>query len=199
MIQSRRDFLKNAGKLAVAASVASVVPMSALAEEAKNTHPYAYTKLDPETTANLAYESFSAMGGCCIGVANALIGQLYPEFPVQMFANGAAGYSVNSLCGCVGGAAAAFGLYCEAADSKALLKELQTWYKESTLPMFERDEKVVAQVVPGSVNCVDSLGQFFRASGITEMSDPNRIHRCALLTADVAKKAAELLNEHFGV
>lgn len=199
MIQSRRDFLKNAGKLAVAASVASVVPMSALAEEAKNTHPYTYTKLDPEATANLAYESFSAMGGCCIGVANALIGQLYPEFPVQMFANGAAGYSVNSLCGCVGGAAAAFGLYCEAADSKALLKELQTWYKESTLPMFERDEKVVAQVVPGSVNCVDSLGQFFRASGITEMSDPNRIHRCALLTADVAKKAAELLNAHFGV
>ena len=198
MIQSRRDFLKNAGKLAVAASVASVIPMSAMAEAAP-AHPYAYTKLDPDATANLGYESFSAMGGCCIGVANALIGQLYPEFPVQMFANGAAGYTANSLCGCIGGAAAAFGLYCSAADSKALLKELRTWYKTSTLPAFERDDKVLAQVVPGSVNCVDSVGKFFQATGITEMGNPDRIHRCALLTADVAKKAAELLNAHFGV
>ena len=33
MIQSRRDFLKNAGKVAVAASVATVLPMGALAEK----------------------------------------------------------------------------------------------------------------------------------------------------------------------
>lgn len=198
MVQSRRDFLKSAGKLAVAASVASVLPMSAVAETAA-AHPYAYTKLDPDVTANIAYESFSAMGGCCIGVANALIGQLYPEFPVQMFGNGAAGYTANSLCGCLGGAAAAFGLYCSAADSKTLLKEIMTWYKESTLPVFERDEPVAAQVVPGSVNCADSVGKLFQATDIREMSDPRRIHRCALLTADVAKKAAEMLNAHFGV
>ena len=197
MIQSRRDFLKNAGKLAVAASVASVLPMSAMAEAPA--HPYAYTKLDPDATANLAYESFSAMGGCCIGVANGIISQLNPEFPVQMFANGAAGYTANSLCGCIGGAAAAFGLYCNAADSKALLKELMAWYKESTLPMFERDEPVVAQVVPGSVNCADSLGKFFQATGITTLSDPGRIVRCSCLAADVAKKTVELLNAHYGV
>ena len=198
MVQSRRDFLKNAGKLAVAASVASVIPMSAMAESAP-AHPYTYTKLDPVATANLAYESFSAMGGCCIGVANALIGQLYPEFPVQMFANGAAGYTANSLCGCIGGAAAAFGLYCTAADSKTLLKELMAWYKETSLPTFEREDPVAAQVVPGSVNCADSVGKLFQATDIREMSDPRRIHRCALLTADVAKKAAELLNAHYGV
>jgi len=197
MIQTRRDFLKNAGKIAVAASVASVLPMSAMAEAPA--HPYTYTKLDPDATANLAYESFSAMGGCCIGVANALIGQLYPEFPVQMFANGAAGYTANSLCGCIGGAAAAFGLYCNAADSKALLKELMAWYKESSLPVFEREDPVAAQVVPGSVNCADSVGKLFQATDIREMSDPRRIHRCALLTADVAKKAAEMLNAHYGV
>ncbi len=197
MIQSRRDFLKNAGKLAVAASVASVIPMSAMAEAPA--HPYTYTKLDPDATAKLAYESFSAMGGCCIGVANGIISQLNPEFPVQMFGNGAAGYGANSLCGCLGGAAAAFGLYCTAADSKALLKEIMTWYKESSLPMYEADDPVVAQVVPGSVNCADSVGKLFQATDIREMSDPRRIHRCALLTADVAKKAVELLNAHYGV
>ena len=198
MVQSRRDFLKNAGKLAVAASVASVIPMSAMAESAP-AHPYTYTKLDPVATANLAYESFSAMGGCCIGVANALIGQLYPEFPVQMFANGAAGYTANSLCGCIGGAAAAFGLVCDAATSKELLKQLMTWYKETEVPSYDDGKPAMAKVVPGSVNCIDSLSKFFAATGITSMSDPERINRCRCLTADVAKKAVELLNAHFGV
>ena len=135
MIQSRREFLKNAGKVAVAASVASVLPMSAMAE--KPAHPFTYVHLDPEATADRAYASFSALGGCCIGVADALIGQLadvvgapFDGVPVQMFANGAAGYTANSLCGCIGGAAAAFGLVCDAATSKELLKQLMAWYKE---------------------------------------------------------------------
>ena len=197
MIQSRRDFLKNAGKLAVAASVASVIPMSAMAEAPA--HPYAYTKLDPDATANLAYESFSAMGGCCIGVANALISQNNPEFPVQMFANGAAGYTANSLCGCIGGAAACIGLVCDKATSSAMLKELCAWYKETNLPIYDKQEKALAQVVPGSVNCIDSLSKFFAASGVSSMSDPGRIVRCSCLAADVAKKTVELLNAHYGV
>jgi uncharacterized membrane protein len=107
--------------------------------------------------------------------------------------------AVWSALGCIGGAAAALGLYCTASDSKALLKELMAWYKESSLPMFERDEPVVAQVVPGSVNCADSLGKFFQATGITTLSDPGRIVRCSCLAADVAKKTVELLNAHYGV
>ena len=74
MIQSRRDFLKNAGKIAVAASVASVVPMSAIAE--KPAHPFTYVHLDPDATADRAYDSFPKMGGCCVSVADAIIGQL---------------------------------------------------------------------------------------------------------------------------
>ena len=45
--QSRRDFLKSAGKLAFGACVASVVPMSAVAEETAVAHPYPYVELDP--------------------------------------------------------------------------------------------------------------------------------------------------------
>lgn len=204
MIQSRRDFLKSAGKVAVAASVASVLPMSAVAE--KPAHPFTYVHLDPQATADRAYASFSALGGCCIGVADAVIGQLadivgapFDGVPVQMFANGAAGYTANSLCGCLGGAAACFGLVCDAATSKELLKALMTWYKESELPTYDRGTPAQASVVPGSVNCIDSLSKFFQATGITSMSDPARINRCACLAADVAGKTAELLNEHFGV
>ena len=75
MIQSRREFLKTAGKVAVAASVASALPMSAMAE-APAVHPYTYAKLDPEAVADLAYKRFSELGGCCVSVADAIIGEL---------------------------------------------------------------------------------------------------------------------------
>ena len=204
MIQSRRDFLKSAGKVAVAASVASVLPRGALAETAE--HPCTWSHLDPEATADRAYASFTSMGGCCIAVADAIIGQLadtvgapFDGIPVKMFQNGAAGYGINSLCGCLGGAAACIGLVCEPADSKALLAEVMKWYRESDLPAYDRGEPALAAVVPGSNNCVDSLGKFFAATGITSMSDPGRINRCACLAADTAKKTVELLNAHYGV
>ena len=189
MIQSRRDFLKNAGKVAVAASVATVLPMGALAEKVE--HPFTWSHLDPEATADRAYASFSSMGGCCIAVADAIIGQLadtvgapFDGIPVKMFQNGAA---------------ACIGLVCEPADSKAILAEVMKWYRESDLPAYDRGEPALAAVVPGSNNCVDSLGKFFAATGITSMSDPGRINRCACLAADTAKKTVELLNAHYGV
>ena len=204
MIQTRRDFLKNVGKIAVATSVASAIPVSVFAEKAE--HPFTYSHLDPDAAADRAYASFSALGGCCIGVADAIIGQLaddvgapFDGIPVKMFQNGAAGYGVNSLCGCLGGAAACIGLVCEGDDSKAILAELMKWYKESELPTYAGGTPAIASVVPGSVNCIDSLGKFFAATGITSMSDPDRINRCACLAADTAKKTVELLNAHFGV
>ena len=204
MLQSRRDFLKNAGKLAVAASVATAIPMSAMAE--KPAHPFAWTRLDPEATADRAYAAFTQLGGCCVSVADAIIGQLadtvgapFDGIPVQMFTNGGAGYGQSSLCGCIGGAAACIGLVCDKATSSAILKELCTWYRETNLPVYDRGEKALAQVVPGSVNCADSLGKFFAATGITTLSDPGRVVRCSCLAADVAKKTVELLNAHYGV
>ena len=208
MIQSRREFLKNVGKGAVAASVASVIPMSAMAE-APAAHPYPYYKLDPEKVADCAYKRFSELGGCCVGVVAGLVeslaaagGEPFASFPVKMFQNGAAGYGQNSLCGCLGGAAAVIGLVCEAADSKAVLKEVMDWYKTSTLPTYDRGTApAIAQVVPGSVNCADSLLKFFEAAPSVnyDMSNPDRINRCRCLTADVARKTAEALNAHFGV
>ena len=205
MIQSRREFLKNVGKVAVAASVASVIPMSAMAE-APAAHPYTYYKLDPEKVADCAYKRFSELGGCCVGVVAGLVESLaavnpdFAQFPIKMFQNGAAGYGQNSLCGCLGGAAAVIGLVCEAADSKACLKEVMDWYKTSTLPTYDRGSApAVAQVVPGSPNCADSLLQFFQAAPQInyEMGNPDRINRCACLTADVARKTAEVLNAKF--
>ena len=206
MMQSRREFLKNVGNVAVAASVATANPMSVMAEAP--VHPYAYAKLDPEKVADCAYKRFSELGGCCVGVVAGLVESLaavnpdFAQFPVKMFQNGAAGYGQNSLCGCLGGAAAVIGLVCESADSKACLKEVMDWYKTSTLPTYDRGSApAVAQVVPGSPNCADSLLQFFTAAPQInyDKSNPDRINRCACLTADVARKTAEVLNAKFGV
>lgn len=204
MIQSRREFLKNAGKVAVAASVAASLPLSATAEPAE--HPFTWHHLDPDAAADRAYASFTKLGGCCVSVADAIIGQLadtvgapFDGIPVKMFTNGGAGYGQSSLCGCIGGAAACIGLVCTPSDSSAILKELCAWYKETNLPIYDKQEKALAQVVPGSVNCADSLGKFFAATGITTLSDPGRITRCSCLAADVAKKTVELLNAHYGV
>ena len=124
MMQSRREFLKNVGKVAVAASVATAIPMSVMAEAP--VHPYTYAKLDPEKVADCAYKRFSELGGCCVGVVAGLVESLaavnpdFAQFPIKMFQNGAAGYGQNSLCGCLGGAAAVIGLVCESADSETI-------------------------------------------------------------------------------
>ena len=156
MIQSRRDFLKNAGKIAVAASVASALPMSVVAEKAE--HPFKYVHLDPDATADRAYAAFTQVGGCCASVAEAIIGQLaevvgapFDGVPIQMFTNGGAGYGQSSLCGCIGGAAACIGLVCDKATSSAILGELCAWYRETNLPIYDKQEKALAQfTLPGT-------------------------------------------------
>ena len=207
--ESRREFLLNTGKvLGGAAVMSAVAPLTkVIAEDA--VHPYTWAKIDPEKAADCAYARFSELGGCCVGVVAGIVdclaeavGAPFTTFPVQMFQNGAAGYGQNSLCGCLGGAAAVIGMVCPAAESKAVLKEVMTWYKESTLPTYDRGTApAIAQVVPGSVNCSDSLLKFFEAAPSVnyDMSNPDRINRCRCLTADVARKTAELLNAHFGL
>ena len=205
--ESRREFLLNSGKvLGGAALLSAVAPLTKVVAEESYEHPYTYAKLDPEAVADLAYARFSELGGCCVGVVAAIVESLaatvgapYTAFPVKMFQNGAAGYGINSLCGCLGGAAAVIGLVCPSADSKALLKEVVDWYKTSELPNYDRGTPAIAKVVPGSPNCADSLGVFFQATGIYDMSNPDRINRCRCLTADVARKTAVVLNAHFGV
>ena len=49
------------------------------------------------------------------------------------------------------------------------------------------------------MNCADSVTKFMSENGITEMSDPVRLARCAAVTGETAQKAVELLNAHFGL
>ena len=167
-------------------------------------HPYPDCEFDLDRVEQLGYESFY-QNGCCFAVANALLTELkekvgfpYTAIPAEMFVNGKTGYGVGSLCGSLGGAAAIIGLMCSPDDASAITKELYSWYTSTNLPIYQPEIKAETPTVAKSVNCSDSVTVFMDAAGISEMSDPKRLARCGGVSADVAKKTAELLNIHFG-
>lgn len=175
-------------------------------EVAAPAYPFPYQKLDVEAVEKHAYECFFGdIGGCCYGTAAGLLDNLvetvgypYNLIPTAMFASGAAGYGQQSLCGSLGGAINVIGLICEPDDARKIVGELCSWYANTELPIYRPEQDFENFTVSGSVNCKDSVTKFMAANGIEEMSDMRRKHRCAGVCADTARKAAELLNIHFG-
>ncbi len=224
-IYSRRDLLKTAGKATAGLAVVGIVPSiltacsekpveipskEVLSYEYKElskdsaSHPYVYQKLDIATAQERAYASYFNKGGCCIAVADALIGGLadnagypYNQIPIDTFVNGATGYGIGSLCGSLGSAVFTIGLLCPKDDAKKMTADLFAWYKDASLPIYQPEVKNKT-TVSGSVNCDASVGTFMTESGYA-MGDPERKARCAGVSADVAGKTIELLNAYFGV
>ena len=212
-LQSRRDFMTSAGKIAagvaafgVAGSLLTTDHAMAAQEIVAPEYPFEYKKLDPEETLTLGYDAFYEYGGCAAGAFQAIMGQLgekfgypYNQINARMYANGAAGYGAASLCGSLGGAIGAVGLLCEPADSKAITAELFKWYSGHEFPVYDPSNYETAKTVSNSVNCAESVSKFMQANDITEMGDEKRLARCAAATAETAQKAVELLNAHYGL
>ncbi len=209
---SRRDFIKSAGAGALAAGVLAVCPaMAAGAEESDNSsipapdYPFTWHDEDVDSVQARAYQNFYDLGGCSRAVFESILGTLsdqygypYNQIPDQMFNDGHAGYTVGSLCGCLGGAAAVLGLFVPPEDVDTLLGELETWYVSTELPNYQPDTELIKTVAP-TVDCNDSLGTWMAAAGVDDRSDPLRQSRCAGLCADVAQKAISLINVYYGL
>lgn len=209
-LQTRREFLKTSGKLLAGVALASsALPLLSVSAEAAPavapvSYPFPYAKLDPQATMERGYKSFYSFGGCGMGAYDAIVGQMaeivgypYDMIPIKMLGNASTGYGVGSLCGALGGAATAIGLFCEPADAKKITGELMAWYKKHPFPEYQPEVKNVTSVAD-SVNCIDSCGKFMEASGLAMGSDERKA-RCGGLTGEVAAKAVELLNAFFGV
>ena len=203
---SRRDFLRTAGKAALGAAALSAVPvsMAAAEENAAPVWPWKYVQVDKDKLLEHCYKKFYEYGGCgggCFGGIMDLISEAAGVpyntiIPGRTFAHAAGGYGAGSLCGSLGGALAAIGLFCEPADAAAIRDELYAWYREHQFPQYQPEFESITTVAH-SVNCVDSVGTYMAATGY-KMSDPERKARCAAVTAEVAVKAITLLNIHFG-
>ena len=203
---SRRDFLRTAGKAALGAAALSAVPvsMAAAEENAAPVWPWKYVQVDKDKLLEHCYKKFYEYGGCGGGRFGGIMDLISEAagvpyntiIPGRTFAHAAGGYGAGSLCGSLGGALAAIGLFCEPADAAAIRDELYAWYREHQFPQYQPEFESITTVAH-SVNCVDSVGTYMAATGY-KMSDPERKARCAAVTAEVAVKAITLLNIHFG-
>ena len=208
--QSRRDFLRTAGKGMLGAAALTAAPSvftTALAEGAEApAWPWTYQPLDKEEVKARVFANFSTHGGCCAAVASGILellaekyGYPYNQINGRMFANGGGGYGRRNLCGSLGGAFAILGLFLEGSDSGKLRNEIYAWYEAAAFPIYQPEGVAEHPVhsVAGSELCKDSVGNWMAASGF-EFGTPERATRCACLSADVAAKTIELLNIHFG-
>lgn len=205
--QTRREFLRAAGKGVLGAAALTAIPAvmkPALAEGVEApAYPLTWQKLDKEAVLKHAYDCFYANGGCCAAVFSGIMetlaaeyGYPYNQFPGKMFANGAGGYGAQTLCGSLGGACAVFGLFVEPADAGKLRNELYAWYKVQEFPHYQPEFESITTVAD-SILCADSVGKYMKATGL-EMGDDKRKARCAGLSADTAVKVVELLNIYYG-
>lgn len=207
IVQSRRDFLSLAGKGMLGAAALATVPavVTAQADEAiaAPAYPWEWKYVDPNKVLERGYAAFSSHGGCCAGVVAGVVEELaetygypYNQVNARMFGNGAGGYGRKLLCGCLGGACAVFGLFCDVADARTLRDEIYTWYENHEFPQYQ-PEVASPLSVSHSIVCEESVASWSALTG-EEFSSPNRLKRCAGLTAETAAKVVEMLNVKYG-
>jgi len=205
--QSRRDFLRMAGKGMLGAAALSAVPSVFTPALAEGTEapawPFEWKQIDKQKVLERTYASFYTHGGCCASVVAGVVEELaeqygypYNQIPARMFANGGGGYGAQTLCGALGGACAVLGLFCEGKDAGALRNEVYAWYKAHEFPQYQPEIKSVYSV-SNSIQCSDSVGNWMKASGF-EFGSDERKARCAALSAETAVKVVELLNIQYG-
>lgn len=166
--------------------------------------PWAYVELDPDITAERAYNYCNK--GCMYGVFASVViqmsekrGEPYKSFPLDMMRYGAGGAGGSgSLCGALNGAAALMGLFAGTGERlNQGISELFLWYEQTELPVYHPRKPSLDIVVPTSVSnsvlCHASVSRWCEASGF-EASGSQRKERCRRLTADTARKTVEILN-----
>ena len=215
---TRRGLLVGVGKTAVGmagfAMLAGVLPgPSSVAEAAGATEkwPWPYVKLDPEKTAELAYNEWYRVF-CGAAVISSVFSQLrekvgepYKSFPVDSFVfleGGMAGW--GTVCGSNAGANIVSNVIigpriagpdCE--HGHTIGSEMMKWYSETPLPVFTpkepKQKASIVQTTSESPLCHVSVGKWMKKSGYA-LASPERKDRCARVAASVAYKLVQDLN-----
>ncbi len=208
MNKTRREFLSLAGKGLLGAAAVATIPAVTTAHAADveaPAWPWTWHHLDAERVKAKVVENFSKNGGCgaavCSGILDLLVedyGYPYNQIPVRLMAHAGGGYGNRNLCGSLGGAFLVLGLFLE--NPSAARKALYDFYTSTEFPVYQPADKPVHPVhsVSASELCRDSVGKWMELSGF-EFGSPERAVRCSCLSADVAAKTCELLDEAFGL
>lgn len=204
---SRRQMIAGVGGVIVGGAVATALPAMAAPSNFAKTAEWIPHKVDPTVGERFGYDGYYHKGyGCCYGAFYAIVGQMaeqhgapYKDFPFHMMEVGKSGISNwATICGALLGAASAFSLFYGRKERKAMVDELFRWYEQTAFPIYKPTtdiviDKEIPTSVSNSVLCHVSVSRWSYSSGIPAKSKV-RSERCGRLTADVAKKAIEILN-----
>ncbi|BAU22876.1 chain A iron Centre cytochrome C protein [Caldimicrobium thiodismutans] len=211
---SRRDFLIGSGLFSAGLllSKAFQIDLVTSAEAKMKTQkwPWPYEKLDPEKTAEIAYNEWYRVF-CGAAVISSIFSQLaekigepYASFPVDAFIiqeGGLAGW--GTLCGSINGAAVVANCICGPRISGSevghiISTNLLDWYSNTDLPTYKpknpkANKERIVQTMSGSPLCHISVGKWMKASGFA-LASPERKDRCARVAASVAYQLTMMLN-----
>lgn len=208
--QTRRDFLRMAGKGIVGAMALTAVPSVLTNAKAEGTeisapaYPWKWQEVDKKTVMENTYKFFYEKGGCGAAVTGGILvsladkyGYPYNQIHGEALGDFATGFGIGQLCGALGGACLILGLFCEKKEASELRDKLFDWYKSHPFPQYQPEMESITTVAE-SVLCADSVGKYCAATGYAH-ADAGRKARCAGLSAEVAEKTVELLNVLYGL
>lgn len=212
---SRRGILKGAaGAAGIAALTMGGLGLFSNAEAkggSTEKWPWPYEKLDPEKTAELAYNEWYRVF-CGAAVISSVFSQLrdkigepYKSFPIDAYVfleGGMVGW--GTVCGSNAGANIVAntiigpriaGPECE--NGAAIGADILEWYSEAKLPTFipkePKQKTKIIQTTSNSPLCHISVGKWMKESGYA-LSSPERKDRCARVSASVAYNLVKDLN-----
>ena len=206
---SRREMLIGAGAL-VAGMAASQLGVVAQANAAKvsgggEVWPWPYVKIDPARAAATAYHAWYDVF-CSQAVTSGIFEQLREEvgepwtsFPIGSLRFGMGGMLGWGLtCGAPVAGSLVIGLVAPAEVALPMVRDLLGWYANTPMPVFTpqngRYQGEIPRTVAKSPVCHQSVGRWMKAADRPFGSDERR-HRCASVTASVAYRTAEMLND----
>ncbi len=210
---TRRGMLIGIGAAGIAAFAAGAPTLVSKAEALggpTEKWPWPYEKLDPQKTADIAYNEWYRVF-CGAAVVNSIFSQLrekvgepYKSFPVDAFIfleGGVSGW--GTICGANAGSNIVTNLIIGprtsgTEDGMLMGSELMQYYASTAMPVYTPKEPKVKAEIPKTVAdsplCHVSVGKWMKAAN-KELASPERKDRCARLTASMAYQAVTLLNE----
>ncbi|ABV35126.1 cytochrome c, putative [Shewanella sediminis HAW-EB3] len=182
----------------------------------------AYVELDPFEVAKRAYEGY-VRGGCMYGVFNAVVKELaaqghedacnFAAIPTNITVYGGSGVKGwGSICGCVNAAAMIVNIL-GGVDQVAVIGAINRYYEKTPMPrgddkfmnyigapIFHNDAgelltpDMIGQSTADSILCHTSVSHWSAASKYGG-AHKAKYERCAQVTAEVAFKTVEFLNQ----